>query len=262
MISVVTSVNFPYWQKYGHRLAESFHRFVDPSIVLTVYHEAEWEKTAPASYMDLAPSGCIRYVDMSVIPGAAAFFERARPIVAKKIGRLDDDPDQRLANKSRDYLWDAVTFGKKAFALTHALATTRDYLFWMDADVVILKGLTHDFLVGLLDGRGICAFLRTVPHTECGFMGFDMGAIGVRQFAEFYSDFWTKGMIFARTDGWTDCHAFDAATTRATKEAGLKMKNLSTQPRGHVMAASPLAEYLDHQKGRRKQLGGSPESKW
>lgn len=245
-IEFVTSASLPYYERYGFRLIGSFRKFA-PTDALTVYAE---------DFLLDSEAVCrrVRFRGLMEVPGIREFLRRARPKVEEKLGmKVTSDPDERLANPKWDYRWDAVTFGKKAFAIIDALRTTAaEYLFWIDADVVIRKPLPTEVLTGLFKGADIVYFGRSKPHSECGFVGWRMSD-RVKIFTDRYAAFYEEDEIFQLT-GWTDCHAFDAALAYARDKAqAITARNLSTKEGGHVIEASPLGAYLDHQKGRRKQ---------
>lgn len=257
MLEFVTSVSQTYHRYYGHRLCKTFLEYIPQPASLNVYCDGSLDvnKQEPfEAYGDGHPAGIIRLRDLGWVNGARAFIETAERRMIEKMGGaiLSNDPDQRMMFKRYDYRWDVVKFGKKGLSLTDALNVSESrYLFWLDADVIIKQRLSHDILLGLFDGHGICCFQREWPHTEAGFIGFDLEAPGVDVFKREYTSYWHEQRVFNFTSGWTDCHVLDASIVTATNH-GLRVRNLSTAPRGHVMAISTLGRYLDHQKGKRR----------
>lgn len=264
MIEFVTSVNQSYHRLYGHRLCDSFLRYVEEPAKLIIYCDGTLEGLPgepSEAYGNHGDGSRIELRDLGWVSGAQAYLENAKARVEDKMKTtLPDDPDARLKANNYFYRFDAVKFGKKGLAIADGLRTSSArYVFWCDADVIIEKPITQEFLIGLLDGASIACFQRSKPHTETGFIGFDKTASGMDIFTELYHSYWHDGKVFYLT-GWTDCDVFDASVTEAL-HSGLVVRNLSTQPKGHVIAASQLGDYLDHQKGRRRLLGRSPEAR-
>lgn len=255
LVKAVTSVNLPYHQKYGRQLLDSFLTHVDPQIPLVYYHEGAQEPGGFVAYSLQPPSPRIQPRDLYT-GGLGEFLRKAAPLVTAKIGAVDPDPDNRLGRPGYGYLWDALTFARKAFAWIGTWQQTQArYLFWLDADIVFHAPMPADVFIGLFQGADVVCFQRKRPHTETGFYGVDITTPGGKAFCSAYENWWVKGKVFDLKNGWTDSHVFDAACETANPA----IRNLSTQPTGHVMATSPLAAYFDHRKGRRKQTGASPE---
>lgn len=263
LIECVTSTNLSYLTKYGVRLCESFLRYVEPPTTLVVYCDATLENQSLDAYAAVLPPDPDKRIsirDLGALPGVFSYVQDAAMRVAQARGSgYADDPDERLLAKGYRYEWDAVTFGKKGMSLSFALLSRLTsskpnrrprYIFWLDADGVIIQPMTTEFLVSLLGDKGIAHFARTDPHTETGFIGFDLSAPGVGEFTREYASYWFDRKVF-KLSGWADTHVFDAALDDA-RPYGLSTRNLSTTPRGHVIAASPLGQYFDHQKGQRK----------
>lgn len=260
-VELVTSVNLAYHQRYGTRLVSSFLEHVPSTVTLKVYHEASTERVDPARYGLSHPR--LAAVDLHAVTGYPAFLAGAQRTVEKRIGMVPTDPDIRAKKKGYNYLWDAITFGKKAHAFIHAARNSKArWLFWVDADVVFRRSVPEELLPGLFKpGQSVVYFGRKGQHAETGFFGVDLEAARTDAFLGEYSAFWEKGRVFELKEGWTDSHTFDVAIQRAYQVNGFAAGNISTMPGGHVIAASPLGFYMDHQKGPRKQAGISPECK-
>ena len=260
MIEFVTSVSFPYFTKYGKRTARTFLKFVDPSITLKIYHEASAEEKDLADYR-IPDSPRISTVDLHAETNMMQFLELLEKHAKKRCGPVSPDPDERFRGGQRyHYQWDAVTFGKKGLSFAHAARTSRaKFVIWVDADIVFRKRMSAATVTSLFSGRvDVIHFGRKTPHSETGFFGVRVSRRS-RAFIEEYASFWEKKKVLAIKEGWTDSHVFDEALRICKKSLGLKTKSLSTVAVGHVIAASPLGAYMDHQKGPRKRLGYSPE---
>lgn len=158
---------------------------------------------------------------------------------------------QEAALLKKTYLHEAGRFSHKVFAQFDAMESERQF-FWLDADVLTLKPISEYFLRGLIEGVSLC-FLGRDSYTETGFIGFNRGPEWTR-FKNRYESMYLREQIF-ELPFWTDCHAFDEA-----RKGMFHVRDIG-QGKGleHVWCKSPLAEYMDHLKGNRKQLGFSPE---
>ena len=149
-----------------------------------------------------------------------------------------------------DYNHDAMKFSKKVFAQFDAFKEGGK-VFWFDADSVIEKPLTEDFLNSLFDGEAVVFPGRFGFHTETGFLGFDTEHKDFPTFLEAYKKVYQKGLIFTLPK-WHDCEAFDWARM----ESGVHGLNLS--PDWHVgmpldvIPTTAIGEYLTHYKGNKK----------
>ena len=248
-VELITSFNSIYYHRYGHRLVETFLEFVDPSVRLVAYSEE------PVSLPD-SPRLESRDLLQTSFP---AFLEAALPKVETKIGAVSDDPDERVGHGRYLYEYDAIGFSKKAIAFINgARRSAADFIFWIDADVVFRRPTPLVTFTGLFLSADIVYFGREEPHSETGFFGLRKNrasATFLERYASYYEG--SDPRVFD-LDGWTDSHVFDAAMAEMKKsDPPVIFRNLSTNPTGHVMASSPLAVYLDHQKGylRKKAVG-------
>jgi hypothetical protein len=59
------------------------------------------------------------------------------------------------------YLWDAVRFSHKTFAVAHAIKNIdTDYVLWLDADTYTFRPITKEFVIGLLPEEQISKLSR------------------------------------------------------------------------------------------------------
>ncbi len=261
-VEFVSAFNRHYYRRYARKMLRGFLEHVDRAIPMRFYCEASGEGL-PLSHYEEVMDPRISMFDLYETTDVASFLEVARVKVTEKLGfLLPEDPDERLRTQRSkgDYAWNAFAYGKKAYAVIHALRNTKaDCLFWIDSDIIFHKPISAEFMAGLFDGKDVAHFARTYPHTETGFFGLWTASPRLKYFTRAYASYYEERGLFA-LPGWTDCHAFDAAL-EAAKKHGLTTKNLSPPGMtvGHVIAKSVLAPYLDHPKGPRKQAGRSHE---
>lgn len=259
-IEFVTSGNLSYFRSCGDRFTASFVRHVDPSIKLAVYGEASREGVDSARYCD-RHADRISYIDLFEVTMLGRFLKDARPIVETKIGSVPEDPKARLASRTYDYRFDALTFGRKTLAICHAvLCRPPRTMVWVDLDVTFHCRTSADFVNSLFQGKELFYFGRASQHSETGVMGLRTGAPGVRELAS-RSEELLLSLSFKELPGWTDCHVFDHVRSTLEREGRLSTADLSRGQDGHVIANSILAPYLDHMKGPRKFERYSPERK-
>jgi len=153
-----------------------------------------------------------------------------------------------------NFNYDAMRFSKKAFAQFMVLETHSGKVIWLDADIVINKKMTEDFIESVFDKQTLCAFQRPGLYTESGFLGFDTTREDFKPFLEAYLNAYKKGIIFS-LPGWHDCYAVDYAIAKS----GVSVKNLSPDyPKNgiNVIPHSEIGTYLVHNKGKRKYEKG------
>ena len=167
-----------------------------------------------------------------------------------------DIPETKALKRIRsssdgDYRFNAYKFCRKVFA-QNALFDETDKLFWIDADCVCLLPMMESFLEELVQDVALC-FMGRSSYTETGFIGFNTKHHDFGRFRDNYVIQYTEGRIFSQKE-WHDCIAFDLA------RKDVEGRNLTEGGHGmeHVILTSPLAKYLDHLKGGRKEYGYSP----
>ena len=145
------------------------------------------------------------------------------------------------------YLYDIRRFSHKVYAQLDAFESDHRYVVWIDGDVVVKKEVTEGFLKRLVKER-MCAYLgRQQCYSETGFIIFDTEHEDFPEFRKRYRAQYDEKLLFLQ-DYWVDCIAFDVA------RQGLDTRNLTPDVFGMVSVfdKSPLAAYMDHDKGNLK----------
>ena len=229
-IHVVTSMNAEGLEKYGKRFLESFKEHWPDDIKLSLYAE---DDTYPYPRYDL-------YADKELV----AFLEEA---------------DKRGAYRVDDYRKDAGRFAHKVFALTNPRNFEDcDWLIWLDADTETVAPVTYEWLQTILPEDASVVYLgrKDMPHSECGFMAFNMreggaGVLGYLRRMYTCDDIW-------KHEEWHDSWLFDRLKDGAYGW-GYNYHNLSEGiPGMHVWDDCPLGEKLKHHKGPLRQKGKKP----
>jgi hypothetical protein len=158
-----------------------------------------------------------------------------------------------------NYNFDLWRFCRKLFAQYDVLQQHKGKVFWLDADLYILKNITEDWLEKLFDGHPLVFLGREGLYTETGFIGFDTEYDRFDIFLENYINCLKKGVVF-QLPGWQDCEVFDWAR----KKTGFQERNLSkffqipknkqmTRKELDVMHRSVLKDHILHYKGNGKE---------
>ena len=164
-----------------------------------------------------------------------------------------------------NYNYDVWRFSRKMFAQWDVLKDYIGKVFWLDADSIIRKPVTDDWLIKLFDGKGLSYLGREGVYTETGFIGFDTENEKFQDFLKYYIGFIRHGW-FKDHKRWHDCAAFDFAM----EKSGISGNNLSPFfkiPKNRVMSLadldvvkrSVLGEFFFHAKGAKKK-GAKPRN--
>lgn len=220
----VTSFH-PQKQPYGLRCLESLVKHFPGRIVAYIEGDLEMEG--------------VEVKDFFSIPGVSEYLQAIKRVSGSNGG------------SPYDYRYDTDKFCRKVFAQDQAFDLD-ELVFWFDADMVVFKDFPEEFLEGLVKGVPFAYFGRK-NYTETGFLGFNTKHKMFPAFRGSYLSCFTSGRIFQQHE-WHDCIAFDLA------RKGIQGNNLSPkgETMGHVLLKSALAQYCDHTKGKRKDLGYSP----
>jgi hypothetical protein len=239
-IAVVTSFSPQGYELYGKRMLAEFERFWPKDVWLYVYYEG----TLPLDAMPRA-----HWISLDQDKDRAAFMAAHK-----------DHPT--------DYNRQPVKFSHKVFAITSAPRKT-DWLIWLDGDVDTTAPVTHEFLNSILPDDVVAVYLGRDwwRHTETGFVAYRLGALG-EKFLDSLRSIYTSGAIVDFVHRGEpqqhDCAAFDGLR-EIWEEDGQKFHDLGAAHKGpslDVMAHSPLAKVMFHNKGARKTAAVSPASRY
>lgn len=143
------------------------------------------------------------------------------------------------------YLWDARRFCHKVYAMLDAFQSEHRYVVWLDVDIELKKDISKSFIKKQLKSSLAAYFGRQGCYTETGFLVFDTEHEDFPEFEKRFRSFYDDKKIFEQ-DIYVDCRAFDLSIE------GLVANNLTPEAYGmvDVFSDSPLAEYMDHDKGQ------------
>ncbi len=245
--TIVTSFSERGYHEYGFRFLEGFSHHVPGEIDLIVYAEHRFPvpdrvTVRPLFGIDLAADFIDQFKDDPLACGR-------EPTPVWK---------QRDRDAGYSFRTDAVKFCRKVFAISDAAQRMLDgrpphLLVWMDADVITYQSVPADLFSDLLGDADAAYLGRDGAHSECGFLAFRLPIALplIMSWEHFY-----KSGNFLRAREWHDSYLFDLAREEVP---GLRYRNLTPGGHGHVWFQSPLGQYFDHLKGKRKASGISAE---
>jgi hypothetical protein len=263
MIKFITSMNERLFNEYGQRFLTGWRETAGEDTRLTVYGEGgvKWlDDRVITRHIDARPLESDAYKAFRAIFGR--FLEANGRIVARAPGTTDRYLFQY------NYRFDALRFCFKAFSFMQEIErdlSEFSHLVWIDADIVCKRPFTKaDLEVVLPAGSQVVSYLgRTAfpphaPHSECGFVAFNLKNPVALNFIRSFVDEYSSGRIFTRSE-WHDSFIFDVVR-RHYEATGQSFKNISGEHHAeeHPFVLSPLGVFFDHLKGpARKAVGRS-----
>lgn len=225
-------------EEYGLRFLRAFNQYWPREVQLQVYVEDVDRSIAPM---------CER--DLWAIPGARAFADRYRS------SKMHNGRMPKLGWKERDlregysFRFDAYKFFKQILIPQEAAKGLEDgdILAWLDGDTETLRPVPPDFVDQLLGDAEVCYLNRHRQHSEIGFWAVRINA-RTRLFLTTMAYIYTSDKFLTLPE-WHSAFIWDHARSLFT----LNERHL-VEPgqRGHVWPSTPLAQYLRHDKGKRK----------
>lgn len=159
----------------------------------------------------------------------------------------------RMPNGTYNYHFNIYKFCRHVFAVSHSALRDERYVFWLDADVRLLKDVPEKFLLDMFADDTYTVHLgRSKTHTESGFQGFDTAHPRNKLFMDMWRDLYVDGSILALPYGWHDCWSYDYLL----RITNVKANNLTPDKVGvgATFERSPLANWMVHLKGRVKNV--------
>ena len=231
---VVTSFSPEGARIYGWKMVKSFRRFWD--VPLVIYTDT------PASF----PCGAVRLTsDIQDWSALRASWQHDPSV--------HGCPDPAYPDREKHYafVWDAARFAVKAFVICDAAERLkRGVLTWLDGDTVTTQEVDPQFTVNLLGDADVAYLGRRHLYPETGYLGLRLPE--ALPLVRWCRDAYVTGSFRALTDGWTDCHVFQEALRQVPVRARNLTAHVDTTD-SHIWAYSPLADYLDHRKGRQRK---------
>jgi hypothetical protein len=270
-IKVITSFKPGTWDKYADRCVRSVLKHWPEGIAVNVYYE------------DQEPDNTFhprkKYINLHQIQSElVAFKERHRndPVangeLEEIIGGVRRPAEFNGSDKNKgSYLFDAVRFANKVFCVTHAVRTSiekeYDYVIWLDADTYTFRTMPRNFLESLLPINSMLTYLgRENPekndggkYPECGFVGYNLRHPQIQNFINDWEKLYTTDTVFKLTE-WHDSYVFWHLSKLYRQQHNVTVNDIGYWKgvKGHhVFINSELGLYMDHFKGKRKNIGSS-----
>ena len=258
-LAVVTTFPPNRWTAYAKRMIESHVKYWPDDVILHAYYEGARPDFNHAK---------VKFTNI----------EEANPELVKFKHRHKNDPVangetteipggvRRVAgagDKDRNkgsFLWDAVRFSHKTFAVDHAIKNIdADYVLWLDADTYTFRHITKQFVLDLLPGDKLVNYLGRVTYPECGWVCYNKRHPKIKQFMKYWTDLYINDTIFQELE-WHDSYLFWQCVKRIAPNDGVDIGKGAGVEGLHVFINSVLGDYIDHMKGKRKIKGKSSRS--
>jgi len=227
------------WLQYGQRFLSSFERFWPKEVELRIYVE-EFFPIGDTKHL-------IEQVLLSDIPGCIEFIEKYK--FDKRANGEDVQPNWKESCKINGYnfKFDAWKFCRQGFIPYHAAQNMESgILCWLDGDVVTNRQVPSGWIESLIPEHAAVAYLGREPkHSEIGVQIYRVPEAMpiLRDFSEFYR----SERVFGLKE-WHSAYVFDQA--RCMNDVATY--NMTPGGYGNVWLQSPMIQYTDHLKGKRK----------
>jgi hypothetical protein len=250
-INVVTSCSLAGWNKYGLKCLEGIGQYWPKQIQ---YHIVS-EEPSLIPLQDLKRVRAWRNIDLTIWSiysylDAQKFYDR----------HMNNHAARGLnsSNGRYDFRKDAWRFSKKVFSIA-LIASMYPYgrLIWMDADTITLKEMPYELLTRLPPDGYDMAYLdrsKIRYHSECGFIGYNLNRPTTMNFITAFSELYASDRVFSLKE-WHDSWVFDWLRANLKSEG----YQIPYTDHRHPFNFSELGQYLDHLKGRRKDVGVSTD---
>ena len=265
MIDLITTFNKDIYNEYSKNLLDSFIEKSDDSLRLNVFFEGNFEDIKLKYNQN---KNKIRFFEFNSGDWNIFYKKFGHLVEANGFKIIRDEVKNEIKIDGPSYKWNAVKFSYKVFSIFLAsnIDKISEKIAWIDADTVCINNLNESVLEDFLPKKdelmtylGRDNFPLTCPHSETGFIGFNLLHEQFNLFIKTAISFYTTGEIFT-LDRYHDCLVYD--TTRKIFEmTGTQFRSLSGEftSEEHPFVKCGLGNFFDHLKGKRKILGFSPE---
>ena len=268
-IKVVTSYKPGTFDAFTKRSIQSILDNWPGDVKIHIYHESQTN--------DIFEHPRIKWIDLhQAQPALVAFKTKHKddPVANGELQEIEGGVKRQGSGPNAEgkgsFLFQAVRFSNKVFCVTHALKNHNDYdyVVWLDADTYTFRKMPIEVLKDLLPNDTLITYLgRENPKLndggkdpECGFVGYNLHHPDIQSFADDWEKMYTEGEVFDLSWGWTDCSTLWHLSKKYRREKNTKVNDIGKAAgvKGHhVFINSKLGLYIDHFKGKRKQMGTS-----
>lgn len=259
-LQVVTTFPENRWDIYAKRMLQSHIDFWPDDVKITAYYEGQTPNL-------IHPK--IEYVNIEEAnPELVKFKTRHKndPVANGEIEEIKGGvrrlPEAGNNDKGKgSYLWDAVRFAHKTFAVDHAIKNINvDYILWLDADTYTFRNIPKSFVTDLLPSDKLVNYLgRGDKYPECGWVCYNRRHLLLNRFMKTWTDMYINDTIFNEIE-WHDSYVFWQVLKRVAPNDGVDIGKGAGAKGHHIFINSVLGAYVDHMKGKRKAKGKSSAS--
>ena len=259
-LAVVTTFPPNRWTAYAKRMLQSHVDFWPEDVVLHAYHEGDRPDFQ---------HGKIKFINIEEVNPALVEFKKRHkddPVANGEVkeipGGVRRDPSAGKNDKGKgSYLWDAVRFAHKTFAVDHAIKNIdADYILWLDADTYTFRKISKDFVTDLLPSNKLVNYLgRGEKYPECGWVCYNKNHNKIKEFMDYWTKMYITDSIFKELE-WHDSYLFWQCVKRIAPNDGVDIGKGAGAKGHHIFVNSVLGAYIDHMKGKRKVKGKSSKS--
>ncbi len=256
-LAVITTFPPNRWEAYGKRMLESFIENWPDDVKLYVYYEKE---LPPIQHEKLV------YIDLEKEnPDLVSFKERHKndPVANGELQEIPNGVRRRPEAGKNDrgkgsFLWDAVRFAHKTFAVAHAIENIDvDVILWLDADTYTFRPIPKEFVLDLMPEDRLVNYLgRGEKYPECGWVSYNKRHLLMNNFINTWVELYNKDTIFTHLE-WHDSYIFWQVLNQVAPDQGYDIGKGAGAKGHHIFINSVLGAYVDHMKGKRKVKGKS-----
>ena len=265
MIDLITTFNKDIYNEYSKNLLDSFIEKSDDSLRLNIFYEGNFEDIKLKYDQN---KNKIRFFEFNSGEWNIFYNKFGHLVEANGFKIIKDEIKKKFIVDGPSYKWNAVKFSYKVFSIFLAsnIDTISSKIVWIDADTVCINDLNENKLEKFLpQNRELMTYLGrdnfppTCPHSETGFIGFNLLHKQFSSFIKTAISFYTTGELFT-LERYHDCVVYDM-TRRIFEMTGTQFRSLSGEFKSeeHPFVKCGLGNFFDHLKGNRKLLGFSPE---
>lgn len=253
-VTICTGFGPAGFASYGQKFLDGFNKYWPKENQLVAYTEEP---------IEMSRGICRSLWDCD---GAKDFFERNKDIPERSGRAFIPGWLPKEEAKGYGWRWDALKFFRQCMIPEHAAQQLPDddILVWLDGDVFTFETLPGRFIEKLI-AKNDLIYLGRQRGSEIGFWAVRLNA-KTRQFLFSFAEIYRSEYVFKLPE-WHSAYVFDYCRQRFEREGGVSQNIVFTHARpsgGHIWMHSPLVNYTDHVKGKRKAAGYSLEHplKW
>jgi hypothetical protein len=257
---IVTTFHKKGYDEYGFRFIDTMEKYLPDNMSVDIYLEGF---SIDKKYNK------INFLNYKTYCGEqqAQLVETELTYVKRRQELEHEESVKRKKKMHNGFRWDASRFAHKVFSLQSANNELEKMqgdrsLVWIDGDVIACKQIPNNWFDTLMDKKMYWSRVNRGPkqYPECGFMMFNCNHKHHQEYWNIMYDMYNNGKMFELYE-WHDSYVFWQAEKMLEKKYERIGFDLGDNRSGHAFVRGKLGEYLDHTKGKRKELGYSPERK-